>query len=438
MAPPIHFRKGTFQDTCDDYHDRRNELAAAADKLKGALAGIGGIAGSDDPGKKFSDGFDPQLKDNLEAMTAVINATGSMHDLLQQSAFNYRNSNDVRGIDEQADLAIPSWMSPLHFVPNAPSTYGGENKDPSWWSKIKSYIGGKIYPNGNIDKLSSLGTACRDVSVAFNGVADAVLPTNSKLFGLEVPERAQITTNAQNLEKAIRQVASNFSNLASAADNYSRDIENAHNRLEDEVKTLVMLAAVAVGVGVVVAFVSFGTGAVAGVGGGAAALTAAGALAIEILDALALAAYTTTAAYAGASAIAAVNDIQALAAASPVAAQYNSVNEAAGEGDAYDVAGRRVKLRKGTKEEIDAAQRRDGLVDKDGNLLDPNTLEPIPKNGPFDYGHRPGFEWWRTRIRAREEGWTRQELIEYENDPSHYRIENRGSNRSHQFEQPKE
>jgi hypothetical protein len=90
-----------------------------------------------------------------------------------------------------------------------------------------------------------------------------------------------------------------------------------------------------------------------------------------------------------------------------------------------------VKLRKSTKRAI-LDQAPNKLPD--GDFYDPNTGEVIPKDGPFDFGHKPGFEWWRTQERARAEGWTREQVIEYENDPSHYQVEEPGSNRSHFFE----
>jgi hypothetical protein len=61
----------------------------------------------------------------------------------------------------------------------------------------------------------------------------------------------------------------------------------------------------------------------------------------------------------------------------------------------------------------------------------------IPREGPFQYGHKPGFEWWRTQQIARSEGWTRQELIDYENDWTHYQIEDPLSNMSHLYEMPR-
>jgi hypothetical protein len=98
-----------------------------------------------------------------------------------------------------------------------------------------------------------------------------------------------------------------------------------------------------------------------------------------------------------------------------------------------DPVARRVTLRVGTKRQIQAAAPKT----PDGDFIDPNTKMPIPKNGPYDYGHRPGVEWWRTKLIARDQSWTRKEVIEYENDPSHYQIENRSSNRSRKYEQPR-
>ncbi len=72
----------------------------------------------------------------------------------------------------------------------------------------------------------------------------------------------------------------------------------------------------------------------------------------------------------------------------------------------------------------------------EGDFIDPNTGQVIPREGSFDYGHRPGFEFRRRQQIARDEGWTRQQLIEYENDPSYYRIEDPSSNRSHLYEMP--
>ncbi|WP_100415358.1 GH-E family nuclease [Mumia flava] len=70
----------------------------------------------------------------------------------------------------------------------------------------------------------------------------------------------------------------------------------------------------------------------------------------------------------------------------------------------------------------------------EGDFIDPNTGKVIPSYGKFDYGHKPGYEWRCTKMKALSLGWTQQELNNYFNDPSHYQIEDRASNRSHLYE----
>jgi len=89
----------------------------------------------------------------------------------------------------------------------------------------------------------------------------------------------------------------------------------------------------------------------------------------------------------------------------------------------------RVKLRKRTNEEIRARQPRN----ENGEMIDPNTRQPL-KEGEIDVGHRTGEE-WRTRKQMHEDlGSTRKEVIETENNPDLYRLEDRSSNRNHGFE----
>lgn len=85
-----------------------------------------------------------------------------------------------------------------------------------------------------------------------------------------------------------------------------------------------------------------------------------------------------------------------------------------------------------TKRQIRAAAPRTPT----GDFIDPNTGQVIPAGGPFHYGHRPGFEWRRTQRLARAEGWTREQIIEYENTALHYQIEDPWANLSHLFELP--
>lgn len=91
----------------------------------------------------------------------------------------------------------------------------------------------------------------------------------------------------------------------------------------------------------------------------------------------------------------------------------------------------RPYLRRATIEEILARAPRD----HEGRLLDPNTFEVI--HDMYHIGHKPGYEWWRIRDRSILEGWSREQLIEFVNNPDLYQIELPANNLSHRFELPR-
>ncbi|MBF7074999.1 hypothetical protein ISG33_16480 [Glaciecola sp. MH2013] len=90
----------------------------------------------------------------------------------------------------------------------------------------------------------------------------------------------------------------------------------------------------------------------------------------------------------------------------------------------------RVKIRKGTLKKIKDKQPRDS----DGNMIDPNTKKPL-KPGQVDIGHKPGNEWKKRKKMHKKKANTREEVIEEENDPDLYQLEDRSTNRSHKYEE---
>ncbi|MFV0530086.1 MAG: RHS repeat-associated core domain-containing protein [Flavobacteriales bacterium] len=89
----------------------------------------------------------------------------------------------------------------------------------------------------------------------------------------------------------------------------------------------------------------------------------------------------------------------------------------------------RVKLRKDVKQEvIDNAPKT-----RDGKYIDPNTRQPIERF--YDIGHKKGQEWRKRKKMHEEKGSTRKEVIEAENNPDLYQVEDRSNNRSHKYEE---
>ena len=90
----------------------------------------------------------------------------------------------------------------------------------------------------------------------------------------------------------------------------------------------------------------------------------------------------------------------------------------------------RVKLRKGTKEAVkDLAPKTE-----EGLFVDPNTNMPIEK-GQEVFGHKKGQEWSKYKNDPVNKSKTRKEVIEDQNNPEIYQIEDKKSNASHRYEE---
>ncbi len=98
-----------------------------------------------------------------------------------------------------------------------------------------------------------------------------------------------------------------------------------------------------------------------------------------------------------------------------------------------DPTKKRVTLRKDVKEKVKENQPKN----ENGEMIDPNTKQPLDPN-KTDVGHKPGEEWRKRKEMHKEKGSTRKEVIEEENNPDLYQLEDRHNNRSHKFEKKKE
>jgi HNH/ENDO VII superfamily nuclease with conserved GHE residues len=86
----------------------------------------------------------------------------------------------------------------------------------------------------------------------------------------------------------------------------------------------------------------------------------------------------------------------------------------------------RPKLRKSARDSIyENGWGSDGKVRKHG------TDEEVERNGEWDAGHKPGYEFRKHQGSARERGIPRSQYRDEHNNPDHYRVEDRNRNRSH-------
>ena len=91
----------------------------------------------------------------------------------------------------------------------------------------------------------------------------------------------------------------------------------------------------------------------------------------------------------------------------------------------------RPYIRQDVREEVERRAEKN----EEGKFLDANH-EPI--EGPYDLGHKAGYEHWREAEKAEQEGLTQEEFNERMNNPDYFQIEDPHENRSHTHELPAE
>lgn len=99
-----------------------------------------------------------------------------------------------------------------------------------------------------------------------------------------------------------------------------------------------------------------------------------------------------------------------------------------GEGGySNDTYKRPAGFRQGVRDKVWEANREAST----GQVRDPLTGKFMSKNSPWDMGHKPGYEWWKFKDYAKANNLSRQEVLDWNNNPDHFRPELPSSNRCH-------
>jgi hypothetical protein len=129
------------RDAGDGFADVYWKARGAVEKAVTALKGCASCAGTDNAGKKWSDDYDPSAADAVEALGALVESCGIMHDLLHATAANHANANSQSAPEPNPnDLMFPPGSMPIYAPDDLPAFFGSSSSDPPCgkWSKAGS------------------------------------------------------------------------------------------------------------------------------------------------------------------------------------------------------------------------------------------------------------------------------------------------------------
>lgn len=450
---------GDFTTAAEGLRRVHDTAATAVSNLAGLLKGCSGAAGSDAAGQAWSAQYDPAASQAMDAATTLVLGAGALSDLLHYTGVNHANAEAASVLDSPDAPAVPPDAVPVFPVPWIPAMAGGDaGGTPGWWSLVESFVRGHVWPNGHQDQLVAAGDAWKMASAGLREAASHVPAALALVEDQRSPEVASAVGWCTDVSTGLDECADQLDLMGQACTDYARNIDEAHHELISQgvevVAESVAIAAVSV------AATEFG-GELWGSMIESGRMGAIGERIATFLDGFVVAAESSaspTMAAAGALARSATT-LLPLVESAPLLE---------GTEEVIGTSLRRVTVRTGVRAQVESASAKtpDGKfylssTEPDVQIpvsksYDGTTITSLPTDAKGQYyldaanglrypvdpvyalGHQAGDEWWRIRELARTEGWTRQELNDYCQDPEIYRIEDRISNSSHLHELPRE
>ncbi|MET7774108.1 hypothetical protein [Nocardia sp. NPDC005366] len=247
---------------------KNNWLYARADMstLFARLQICGGCAGTDRIGTKWSSNYDPVAQDAVDAAVSYVIAIGQMHDLVQATAANHANANQLSVIGGAPDdIAFPPGSLEWMKRPEIPNLYGGDSGTPSWWDKIVDYVQGKVWPNAKTDTLADAGTGWSWCAEQLNTHLN-FQPARDAIGNQQTPEVQQILDQITLLETQGKALAAQVMTLAHGCVDYSIAVTDAHEKILKELGSFAALWVAGEAVSLAAAEFTFGLSIFAGNG----------------------------------------------------------------------------------------------------------------------------------------------------------------------------
>ncbi len=234
---------------------------AVAD-LGGALAGSGGMAGTDPAGAAWSDAYDAAAADATGVTQDVLNGCYQLAGLLAATGFNHASANlaSTPGAGMVADPTDYSAASAVFDPP--PSALGGPAGGlgaPAGWSLI-AHLVEAVWPNGHQDRLQAAGAGWASAADAISTAGWVVDSAVASVEAQVSPEVPDAVTACSAMGGHIADLADAHRALGAACSDYAAHLNEAHSEAICELSSLVKWTAGIEAGGALLGLFSFGAG----------------------------------------------------------------------------------------------------------------------------------------------------------------------------------
>jgi uncharacterized protein YoxC len=262
VSPIVDVEPGAYDAASRVFgHKVADQLTNAVVGLKQALAGTGGMAGTDPGGTSWADAYDPSAKATTDAMTDATMASYKLAAMLEQTGFNHAVANSSSDPTQRTPTPpdTTKYVAPstLGSDPDPPSAKGGSGHPPTGWGLIEHLVG-YVWPNGDQGKLRKAGQAWTAAAGKLDTAAYDIPEALASIRAQKSPEVDDAATVCESMMTHIQDLATACRDLAQACTDLADHIDKAHKDIEDELVSLVEWTVAIEAAGAAASFFSFG------------------------------------------------------------------------------------------------------------------------------------------------------------------------------------
>lgn len=248
---------------------------SAVSTLAVELGASSGMAGSDNAGTAWADGYDQGARAALGAAASAVGAVGNIATRLHATGENHAHADASSVIGGGGDGSVGAAPTPPTMsAPSVPSSAGGSGGGPPGWSLVESLVG-YVWPNGHQDRLHAADAAWKAAAAQLQDAAGPTSAAASAVSAQQSPESAAAAQACTDTGSHLRELSSVFTELGSSCSEYAAHLDQAHHEIIHELEVLLAQTVAIEAVSAIAGFFTAGIGELAGQAVETARLTAA-------------------------------------------------------------------------------------------------------------------------------------------------------------------
>ncbi|GAB2706669.1 WXG100-like domain-containing protein [Nocardia thraciensis] len=238
-VPLIVHRADEYHSAGEVFGQMSADAVTTHSSLVTVLTAYAGMAGSDSVGAQWAAGYDEAAQLAISTSSQLATSCGQIRDLIVVGAHNHQVAEAAADRRDLPPPPEPPLSVPLCLPEDAPAAAGDGIPEPFGWSFVKDAVGFG-WPNGHQDQLNAAKTAWHTAAADYRTIAGQTPQAVELLANQQSPEIEIAVTTCQDRQGDLIALADACQILGDSCGEYATHLDEAHHRILDELKDLVV------------------------------------------------------------------------------------------------------------------------------------------------------------------------------------------------------